>query len=233
MSHIFLTKNFTEEGATKYFAIDSDKIETLRVSDTYDQFGQQISNSDAGDYSLENSASNAKADCVKAIEEKFEITNVLLNDNELASFNGIDTDDFSNYVEDEDGVIDAEDEYNKNLDLIIEINNFIDKWREENETFTEVKGFTFWNGHNWQTITTSFDNGEPTHRIVDDKTIAAELNKAIEEKEFEGEGFGCKIYRGNGYVVVDSFWNGTWSQFEIVPVSEYEAEQNTSKDYNY
>lgn len=47
---IFLVNKFNPELEGTYFAIDSSRIETLNVSDTYDQFGQRISSYDAGDY---------------------------------------------------------------------------------------------------------------------------------------------------------------------------------------
>jgi hypothetical protein len=47
---IFLANKFNPELEGTYFAIDSERIETLNVSDTYDQFGQRISSYDAGDY---------------------------------------------------------------------------------------------------------------------------------------------------------------------------------------
>ncbi len=43
----------------------------MNLSDTYDRYGQEISNYDAGDYHFDNSASDAVMDCKKAIEEKF------------------------------------------------------------------------------------------------------------------------------------------------------------------
>lgn len=50
MATIFLKLQHDHDNEGKYFAIDESKIETLNVSDSYDQFGQKISASDAGDY---------------------------------------------------------------------------------------------------------------------------------------------------------------------------------------
>lgn len=47
---IFLVNKFNPESECMYFAIDSSRIETLNVSDTYDRWGQPISSYDAGDF---------------------------------------------------------------------------------------------------------------------------------------------------------------------------------------
>lgn len=47
-NYIFLKKEYSE-GPESFYAIDAEKIETMNLSDTYDQFGQLISNSGAGD----------------------------------------------------------------------------------------------------------------------------------------------------------------------------------------
>lgn len=47
---IFLVNKFDPELEGKYFAIYSDRIENLNISDTYDRWGQSISSYDAGDY---------------------------------------------------------------------------------------------------------------------------------------------------------------------------------------
>lgn len=205
MSTIFLTENLSE-GTTKYFAIDSAKIETLNVSDTYDQYGQNVSASDAGD----------------SIE--------LLSNSAVSIANGESENDQNNGYE-IGNIISAYDN-GATFDLILD-DKLLKEGVDYNSYKETVKGFTYWDGHNWKTVTTQVENGEPTHEIVTDETLIAELNKAIEEKELEGEGFGRKIYKGNGFVIVDSFWEGTWSEYEIVPEDEYEMEQeqNSSKDF--
>lgn len=212
MSTIFLKAQFAE-GPTTYFAIDSSRIEEMNVSDTYDQYGQKISNEDAADYSVNNSASSAKADCEKAIEEKFTIKSALIVDGEIYS---IDNEEIDYSFDD-----DSESEKK-----VIEINDFIKEWRKENETFTTCCGFTYWDGHNWKTITTAVDFGEPTHEIVDNENLISELTKALEEKEFDRKNFGQTIYTGNGYVIVDSKFQGTWAEYEIVPQDEFEYAAN-------
>lgn len=202
-NYIFLTKNFTE-GPTIYFAIPADKIETLNLSDTYDQFGQIISSCDAGD-SIELLSEKAVAIANKELE----------NENE----------GWENTEEDLykiGAVISAYDSHHI-YDTILE---GLEKHCIEGEDFNAyketVKGCTYWNGHNWQTVTVSKDYGEPSHSIIDDENLVAELNEAIENKEFEKERFGIKIYKAGGYVIVDNYCQGAWASYELTTEEEIE-----------
>jgi len=197
-NYIFLTKNFTDDKPLIYSAISEDRIETLNVSDCYADYGQRISNSDAGD-SLE-----------------------LLSERAVLIANGESDEDDVNGHKIGDSIYAYDD--SATFDLILE-----DKLLKEGEDYSlncdTCEGFTFWDGHNWQTITTSANNGEPSHSIVDDEELIKELNAAIENKEFEKEGFGRKIYTHDGWVVIDSYCQGEWAAYDIISSSEYEMNQ--------
>lgn len=211
-NYTFLTKN-NNEGETIYYAIADDKIETLNLFETYDGYGQEVGHYNAGDYHFGNSESSAVRDCEKAIAEKFDIS--------LSNINIINEggDDF--IVEPGDGEDHGFDE--------AAVNEFIKVWRSENESLTEVGGFTYHDGHNFQTIVTRIDDGEPTHNEVDDEDILRELNDAIANKSFEVSGFGTDVYTFNGWVVIDSNCQGDWAMFEIMSVVDYETRnRNTS-----
>lgn len=47
-NYTFLKENYNEDGITRYFAISRERIETLKVSETYDRNGQLVSPIDAG-----------------------------------------------------------------------------------------------------------------------------------------------------------------------------------------
>lgn len=207
-NYIFLTKNFTDE-PTSYYAIPENKIETLNLSETYGDYGQIVGHTDAGDYHFDNEYSDAQKDCLNELLKKF-TTEV---DAEIE------------FIDDRNDIfIVDEDSYDGDTD-VKELNEFVKNWREKNESLTEVEGFTFWDGHNWKTIVTSCDFGEPTHNIVDNEELIKELNKAIENKEFEKEGFGRKIYKAHGWVVIDSYYQDVWEEYEIVSSDEYEMYQ--------
>lgn len=213
-NYIFLTEA-NNEGETVYYAINESKIEPLNLFETYDQYGQKVGHYNAGDYAIDNSASDAKAHCEKAIEEKFNLASIVIDDEKVYSIDN----------EEVDYSFDDESEFQK---LVIDINEFIEEWKKENERFTEVKGFTFWNGHNQQTIITKTDDGEPTHNVVDDDNLVRELKEAIENKSFEASGFGCEIYSHDNWVVIDSNWQGDWASYEIMSVVDYECRQQNN-----
>lgn len=187
-NYIFLTENFTE-GDTVYLAIDADKIETLNVSSTYDKYGQPVSNSDAGD-SLDL------------------LTNVAID---IAN----DAIGSANYFE--QGNVVSAFETPTAFDDILELlqkHNLI-----EGVDFTmykeTVKGFNYWDGSNYKTITTQVENGEATHTILDDERLIAELNEAIENSKFIKEGFGTKIYEANGWTVENNYCQGVWDAYRV------------------
>lgn len=213
-NYIFLTKAYNE-GETIYYAIPADKIETLNLFETYDGYGQLVGHYNAGDYAIGNSASDAKADCEKAIEEKFNLTGVIISDDNV----------YSIYNEVVDYSFDDDSDFQKQ---VIDINDFIEEWKKENETLAEVEGFTYWDGHNFQTIITRIDDGEPTHNVVNDESLVRELNDAIENKSFEAKGFGCEVYSHDKWVVIDSNWQGTWELYQIMSLEDYAFKQPNS-----
>lgn len=221
MSNYIFLKDNNEQGPTTYYAISKEKIEKLNVCDTYTDYGQLVGHYDAGDYSIENSASDAYRSCEKAIKEKFGVEATFTEEGIVKEIDGEEVP--SSYDDEHDVDYDVE-KANKLFNLAIEIQDFIEEWRKENEVFNTCEGFDYWDGHNWQTITVSSElDGEPSHSIVDDENLVAELNKAIEEREFQSEGFGEKIYEGNGYKVIDSAFEGHWESYMVIPVDQYET----------
>jgi hypothetical protein len=202
MSYTFLTKNFEENGITKYYAIPSDKIETISLHETYDQYGQTIGHTNAGDYSIENEYCEAESLCITDLCEKFNIE----NDN----INAIHP----------DGDIELEDQV-ENLDIEA-VKNFILIWEKENCTYTTVNGFNYWDGHNNKTITTECNTGEASHSVITDEKLIRSLNYAINNMKFDHEGFGTKIYKTTKFVIEDSCVQGIWESYCIIPIEEYD-----------
>lgn len=194
--YVFLKK--ADDSEDVYYAIDPAKIETMNLCDTYDQFGQKLGHTDAGDYHPDNSYSPAYEECLKAVAEKFVVNT------EGAMFRG------------------DEIEFEDDPGNLKEIQAFVTAWIEENQNLETCEGFTYWNGHNWQTIITACEQDSAiTHQVVDDETLA-ELAHAIESREFVKEAFGEKIYKSdNGYYVIDSYVQGAWEAYRIVPEAEY------------
>src|SRR5690606_5824651 len=184
--YIFLKK--ADDSEDVYYAIDSAKIDTMNLCDTYDRFGQKVGHTDAGDYHPDNSYSPAYEECLKAVAEKFVVNT------EGAIFRG------------------DEIEFEDDPGNLKEIQAFVTAWIEENQNLETCECFTFWNGHNWQTIITACDQDSAiTHQVVDDETLGAELAWAIVSREFVKEKFGEKVYKSdNGYYVIDSYVQGAW-----------------------
>lgn len=209
-NYIFLTKNFNE-GPTTYYVIAADKVETLKLCDTYDKNGQKVGHEHAGDYNFHNQHSDAEKDCKKEIAENFGIN---VDNIHLVNVGGeieIEAGDGTQYGFDEKAV-----------------ENFIKEWREKNEYLEEVNGFTYWDGHNWKTIITDIFFAEPTHSIVDDEKLVVELNAAIENKSFEKSGVGCEVFSHDKWAIIDWNWQGTWAVYEIMSIEDYNYIQPNS-----
>jgi hypothetical protein len=216
-NYIFLKET---DGENIYYAISPERIETLNVADTYDSYGQQVGHYNAGDYHFDNSESSCQDDCCKAIQEKFQV-GVCLDGEMVSSIDNEEADDYQNFIEVDD---EGADEHNKMVQLIIDINEFISEWREENESLNTCQGFNYWDGHNWKTVITSFEyDGYPSHEIIDDEELIQSLNQAIESKEYVKSGFGFEEYEFEDWKIIDSHFEGTWAAYEITEKEEEEA----------
>ena len=205
-NYTFRTKSYEESGESTYYAISPDRIKTLQVAATYNAYGQQIGSYDAGDYALDNSGCDAKADCETAIFEKFNLK--VSVDTDVKTVETVGDDDADEWV--------SESEIENAETLISEMNAFISKWCAENENMTTCKGFDYWDGSNWKTITVEFEfHGEPSHKVVEDEDLIAELNNAIQNKEFLKDGFGYKEYAHEGWVVTASQFQGSWAAYTL------------------
>lgn len=201
MSYTFIKKRFNDAYTPTPVLAISNEIETLNLADTYDDFGQQVGHSDAGDYSIHNSDySDAYHDMIKAVRESFSI-------NEDVEFD-IDVNDLT-----------ATEEIGVNAE---ELKSFCEKWREDNETFNTVKGFDHWDGHNWKTIVTEIEFGEASHDVVAENEDG--MNTAIEDCEFIEDSHGKKYYDSEDFWVVKSAWQGDFESYQLFPKSEYDLD---------
>lgn len=193
-TYTFLTINFTE-GPTHYYAIQPEKIERLNLSDIYEKYGQRVSKFDAGDYfTITTDSAAAKINEYLQKEEK---------EDRFAAGDFVSAYSHS-------------DIYSDILDDI----SFEDGEIEEIKSW--VEGFNFWDGHNFQTISTSAQDGEASHSVVTDENLIAELNEAIESKKFVLEGFGTTTYESDRYIIKSSNMQGAWWKFEIAPREDIE-----------
>lgn len=209
-NYIFLTNNNSEE--QKYFAIEASKIETLNVSDTYSGYGQKVDAGDAGDH-LELLTDKA----VKIANDTY---------NKEHS----DLEDYDEYIiKFSKGDIISAYDFRSEYDAVVEQTVEDDDYQPFKET---CKGFTYWDGHNWQTITVEQENGAPSHSIVDEEDLTEELNEAITNKSFKEKGFGFDLYERGQWVITDGYYQGVWAAYEIEELAQYEARKEY-QNYNY
>lgn len=186
----FIKPNFGVYPERNWLAISKGRIETLNVSDTYDN-GQIISNSDAGD-------------SIMLISEK---AVKLAND----KFNEDNEDEYINKFEIGDYVYDYD--FGNEFDAVQ--GNCIDG---EDFIFykSTVKGFNFWNGHNWDTITVAVEDGEPSHELNEDQELENELNQVIENMFFIEEKHGKRIFETDEYIIIESAFADDFEAYEII-----------------
>lgn len=193
----YLRKRFNEDQII--YAIENDRISTMYVHDTYNDNGQKNNEYDSNDYSVCNSASELKDLCENAIAEKF---NIDVNDFEL--------DDLTiDYFGDEE--VDEK-----------EINNFIEEYEKENAVYTELEGFNYWDCRNWKTVVTSTEYGEPNYEIIDNEELIVKFEAAIKDRSFIEEKTGKRIFKGNGYYVINNSWSDSFACWELMSEEDYE-----------
>jgi hypothetical protein len=113
-----------------------DNFEKKNLCDLYSEYGQKVGHYNAGDYHFDNSSSDAIRDCNRALVE----AGLLKNTNEIVW-----------YLDNEDACI--EDLYGENDEFDKEaIEAFAKKWREDNESCTEVTAWTYHDSRNFRSI---------------------------------------------------------------------------------
>lgn len=211
-NYTFIKSTDSEEYPNPIYAI-SLEIEDLELHKTYDKFGQTIGHDNADDYSIHNQYSYAAADCLGELIEHFQITS------KINDYNTPDDVDFLSidYNSKIEIIIDIDEEDIENFDRE-KINDFIKKWEEENAEYNTVKGFDYWGGRYWKTVTvedSTFD--EPTHKIIEDDSLEAE----IDSKEWIKDGFGKKIYESENYWIIHNYCEGSFASYELYSKEEY------------
>jgi len=194
-------------------------IETTYLCETYDNYGNKVGCYDAGCYSFDNSDSGMHEDCIKEINEKFNLN----LDYETWM---CDIDDWKEYLESDV----PEDKIGKILE-------FIEEFEKENAQHIEVKAVTYWNGHNWQSIVLEHDEDGYTDGYILDEEEATDILAAWEK-------IGCSvgyipkvsksvftIHKGVGYLFSDDRYPG-WqlADCEVIEPSKIVSVQIEEND---
>lgn len=122
-------------------------FEEMNYCEAYGDYGVRVDCYYAGCYSLDNSQSDAKSDCIEALKQAFtELEKYTIDlDYEIISFPN--EEEFDNSEEREAL------NYSGYAD-------FIKTWRKENEVHTQVTGWTYHDSHNYKTVVSEMDFGE-------------------------------------------------------------------------
>jgi hypothetical protein len=180
------------------YKLDRNVIETVRLSDTYDEFGQKVGGYKAGDYSLDNSSCDIVEDMIKEIGEHFTEAEI----QEIRE-NAFSCDDV------------------KDLEITEKSKKIVKKWLADNENFVEVEAFEYWNGSNWQSII--FDNFltyDLDVKEVDDAIYSEIYGELYDEdgdskfKETRRE-TGLQIYEAEKYSYIISNFADSFAGLEI------------------
>lgn len=126
----------------EYFITSEKNFEEQNLCDCFDNYGQKIGCYNAGCYSIDNSASDAKNDCLEAMYKNFGVE--------------FDKDDLCD--DSFDSALEGDNELLYNVPQI-SIDNFIKDWKDKNEYHAGVKAWTYWDGSNFKTFVLKADSG--------------------------------------------------------------------------
>lgn len=196
--YTFIQKIENENGRTNPILAISNKIERLKVSETYNFYGQTVGTNLTGD-SLEFLSQKAVEIAQKISDEqeadyKFAVGEII---------NGYDNSDVFNDIY-EAVKIDC----NVNEDFA--------------EYYETCNGFNYWNGHNWQTVIVWSENGEPDYKVIEEDS--EKMNEAIENCEFIEETLGKEYYETEDFWIVRSAWQGDFESYQLFSKSDYDFE---------
>jgi len=129
-------------------------FEKMNFCNAYGNYGVQVDCNNAGCYSFNNTESQIFDDFYSEASKEFGFTEDDLDRLELTH-----REFYEMLIEPVDSVAYKimKDEF-EDWDAIID---FFNQWREENETHTEVTGWTFHDSHNFRTVISECDFGEP------------------------------------------------------------------------
>lgn len=184
--------------------LDESQVETKKLCETYNDYGQKCDCYAAGCYSIDNSESDFIRDLKKAIDDKFGFIPAY----DLESLDGETA-----YIQFDSSVDDADIE---KIDTE-PIEEFINEWIKENTYHCEACVFEYFDGSNWRSLGISGDGIEnPDLEAVED-----ELNEKIiveyEEADWSGFDFGKKNGESESFTFLTTQFT---SDFSIAQVFE-------------
>ena len=157
--------NFNTGCEKQIVIINESQIESKKLCETYDDFGQQCGCYAAGCYSIDNCESGFMKDLKNAVEEKFGFIPAY----DVESVGDVACINFDSSVEDEEAEkIDVEP-----------IEKFINEWIKENTSHCDAEVFEYHDGSNWHSLAISAEGTEPALEEIEEELNAEIVNEYI------------------------------------------------------
>lgn len=175
-----------------YCVKEKDVVVDGYLHDTYTEYGIMLDEAEAEDYYFGNYLFENELCC--HLQEKFE---KLQN----ATFYVRAFEIFDYELEDDEELSEEEQD---------EISKEIEKWTEDNKSYTKATYYTYWDGSNWKSIIIDGDWWE----IVEDKDLFNQIFDDFEEAEEKEERNGIRYFEGKEYTHRISRWQSNPFYFE-------------------
>lgn len=202
-TYTYIKKRYEDEAI---LAIGKDTIKEMPLASVRDSFGQSTGSDNAGDsVTLDTEKAVQVANKLNAhFEEWEEVEETYLLGDYVSAYD--------------------------NSQLFDAIRSSDELKKDEDYTLNQevVKGFEYWDGHNWMTIVAEAEHYDSEYEIINDEALITELEKAIEDREFVQEGFGEKVYEANGYMVIDNYCQGSFEAYRLIDSAIYDEQREAT-----
>lgn len=192
----------------RIYILEKNSIERCFLYNCYNDYGQQIGHTDAGDYSLHNvegdsALYNMRQEGCKVFGEGFADIELCYDDEDIY---------ISNYDELE-GVTASEEE----------INEWINEWEKNNANYITTDVITFWNGHNMESHMLDAEECFADLQRIDGSEILADFEKALQRGDVSKSDYKYE-YRGDVYRFEKDSYNMTFYDYEVTKLADIEEE---------
>lgn len=191
-----------------YYLVDKDSIKKCDLYECYNDYGQQIGHTDAGDYSLHNTVGDSAIYDMR--QEGCKVFGEGFADVEL----GYDDEDIyiSNYNELE-GVAASEKE----------INEWLNNWEKNNAYYITVDAIIWWDGYNYESKILDAEEYFAELRRIDGKEILADFEKALQRGDVSKNNYAYE-YRGDVYRFEKYNYERNFYDYIVTKLTDIEEE---------
>lgn len=192
----------------RIYILEKNSIERCFLYNCYNDYGQQIGHTDAGDYSLHNTEGDSALYDMR--QKGCKVFGEGFADVEL-DYDGEDI-YISNYDELE-GVAASEEE----------INEWLNDWEKNNAYYIAVDAITWWNGHNYESKILDAEECFAELRRIDGSEILADFGKAM-QKGNVSKNNDTYEYRGDVYRFAKYNYERDFYDYIVTKLTDIEEE---------